>query len=481
MKQQENPPRIEQDLENKEDIAQITVEVAKPEALTQEEQAKIEALSEETTLLAREKQEQEAEKEDGRVVSVPKQSSGKKPWFKRALLGLGFLAASVAGSAQQSKSAESMASKDPEAKTRVISKETKAKGLEFYKGGITAEGRRTPTGKLNSFESSGYTENQVYEFAEEYGLRTTSNEDFQEDLFAIPGIADSVLAEFGQTKAGTLIDGKLGARVGFAMKKLEEKNSGGGINIEPDPKTPPEMNPLPGVEKINPNLENFDELYIYFDLSPSMKANQKSLAEELRKIGRDKPVTIIGFTDKADTTFTAGGTKEAADTLESISLIDNNTELAIDALLQTLPDKQFNTENNNVIAVVTDESLQGITQEKLSSLQTLAKEKNLTFQFRMMVRGQQVIYSLDQIIDTYEENYSDKVEKNISQLEKGLEIRNKQLKEFTAELENATTNKAKKELQNRIDQTQEEIAFITQKLTDDKKVNITGYENENKK
>jgi hypothetical protein len=499
---QENPSRnIESKTQSQEtiEVKELTPdEIALQEEKRAHEQKKVAELSKEIVQKAG-VENTEIKGEEGTSFTVPPQTK-KRGFFGKLLLGLSLFTAGTAG-AQSTKSAEKDVIKNTQAKEVKVSEEERLApasvpykmGLTFYKGGKTHEGSITPTGKLNSFDNNEYgiTEKDAYEIAENHGFRTTNNKDFQTDLLNYvkqnhPELIKEVLKKFGQTNAGTLYDGIIGARTMYLLKFFKEKGMQGEGEVEIVYKRPePKKDSIPNIDtipekKIPPSLENFDELYIYFDLSPSMKANQKSLAEELRKIGREKPVTIIGFTDKADTTFSAQSTREAADILESIKLIDKNTELAIDVLLQTLPEKSFSFKKNNVIAVVTDEALQGVTKEKLVSMKKLAQEQNLTFQFRMMVRGKQIIYSIDEIIDIYNENYGDKVESRINELQKGIEIRNKQLKEFEEQIKTAE-GKAKKQLQTMIKQTQNELVIFYQKLKTVKEVNITGYENENKK
>lgn len=424
MKNQENPPQNIEKGSNTEQVQEhIKFEEEYKEVASlskSEEEEKIKKLYEQ--LLGAEQKEivqnTDTNKEKEFLVPIQKKKMG---WLKKGLLALGFLAATSAG-AQSTKEAEKNVSKKETTKSTGVTQAERATstsatykmGLEFYKGGKTREGSITPTGQSNSFENNMYniTEDDAYDIAEKYGFRTTNSKDFQTDLLDYtnqhhPELIKDVLKKFGETNAGTLYDGILGARTMYLLKVYKEKNPSPEFAPEPVQEVDPipEIDTLPSLETPPPSLETFDELYIYFDLSPSMKANQKSLAEELRTLQRNKPVTIIGFTDEADTTFSVQGTTEAADTLESIDLIDKNSELAIDVLLNTLPKKQFNKESKNVILVSTDESLQKVTKEKLISLEKLGVEKGLTFQFRMMVRGKVKDFSLPQIKTMYEDAY----------------------------------------------------------------------------
>ncbi len=471
------------------------------------EQKEIEAL---TRLLKEENSSEEnlsaPEEIKESVASSEKKESILKTFIRRSLTALGFGAVilSTPDDAQgQSKTPNlsrsivgvnpSRMTKTEVSKENITSYETSSKtlkGLTFYKGGKTLEGSITPTGKLNSFEHNEYgiTEEDAYVIAEKHGFRTTNEKDFQTDLLNYiqkndPKLIKEVLTKFGQTNAGTLYDGILGARTMYLLKIFKEKEMQGESKAEIVIKKNKDSLPpieIPPEKEIPPSLQNFDECYIFFDISPSMKVNQKKLAEELRSMQREKPVTIVGFTDKADTTFSAKNTQEAADTLESIRLIDQNTELAIDVVLQTLPEKQFSLENKNLIIVSTDEALQGITKEKLELLKNLAKEKSLVFEFRMLVRDRHVMYSLDQVMDIYKKNYENNIMNKIKEIEQGITIRNKQLKEFEGQIKTAT-GKSKRQLQEMIEQTKEELVHFYHRLNEKRKTTITGYENEQKK
>jgi hypothetical protein len=96
-------------------------------------------------------------------------------------------------------------------------------GLKFYAGGK----EKTTTGMSNAFKDAGIDEAQVYKFAEEYGLPTGSNKEFQEATMALlekTPAGKAKLAEidskYGETKAGTLADNMLGARTVDMMRGI---------------------------------------------------------------------------------------------------------------------------------------------------------------------------------------------------------------------------------------------------------------------
>lgn len=101
-------------------------------------------------------------------------------------------------------------------------------GLKFYGGGK----EKTATGMSNAFKDAGIDEEQVYKFAQEFGLPTGSNKEFQEATIALlekTPAGKAKLAEidskYGQTKSGTLADNMLGARTVDMMRGIIQNKS----------------------------------------------------------------------------------------------------------------------------------------------------------------------------------------------------------------------------------------------------------------
>lgn len=101
-------------------------------------------------------------------------------------------------------------------------------GLKFYGGGK----EKTATGMSNAFKDAGIDEEQVYKFAQEFGLPTGSNKEFQEATVALlekTPAGKAKLAEinnkYGETKAGTLADNMLGARTVDMMRGIIQDKS----------------------------------------------------------------------------------------------------------------------------------------------------------------------------------------------------------------------------------------------------------------
>lgn len=111
----------------------------------------------------------------------------------------------------------------PEDPKKPKSKKITGTGLSIYEGGV----EKTPTGKSNAFASSGLTPEEVVVYAKNYGLPVTSNKEFQQaaiDRLSSTPAGQQYLAEmqkvYGATKAGTFVDGILGARTKYLLQGL---------------------------------------------------------------------------------------------------------------------------------------------------------------------------------------------------------------------------------------------------------------------
>lgn len=92
-----------------------------------------------------------------------------------------------------------------------------AGGLQPYVQSNTPQGAITPTGQSSLASNSQLTPAQLQALAQQYGFRADSNQNFQQDLFNYaqknqPSAYDQVMQKYGQTNAGTFMDGILGAR-----------------------------------------------------------------------------------------------------------------------------------------------------------------------------------------------------------------------------------------------------------------------------
>lgn len=404
---------------------------------TPEEQKVIEALSEAAKEKASEKKrEQEVSQQEGRVITLQKKKT-EKSWFKNSLMALGFFAAGAAGAQTTQTEGKDIVKNTQAKEIKVSGSERVASGksapfkmgLEFYKGGKTREGSITPTGKLNAFENGKYSEEEVYDFAIKHGLRTNSNKDFQEDLFNIPGIKEKVLKEYGQTAAGTLLDGILGARVEFAMEEVEKGGSyGGGLHIEPTPETNPEIPPV--LENIPPTLESADNVKVFFDLSSSMSDEKAKMAKELKSINQTKPFEIIGFAETAEATFTANSSDEAAEKILKLPESKSGKELAANVSIKKLLEKNefsFNPTENNLAIWNTDEALQ-LEPDEITELEKLAQEQNITFDIRIKTKQGVEHLTLKDVRTIYDTHYKQKTEESISRITKKIDELTKEIK-----------------------------------------------------
>jgi hypothetical protein len=90
-------------------------------------------------------------------------------------------------------------------------------GLQPYMQANTPQGAITPTGQSSLASNSQLTLEQLQSLAKQFGFRADSNQNFQQDLFSYaqknqPDAYNKVMGLYGQTNAGTFVDGILGAR-----------------------------------------------------------------------------------------------------------------------------------------------------------------------------------------------------------------------------------------------------------------------------
>lgn len=103
-------------------------------------------------------------------------------------------------------------------------------GLKFYDKSNTPQGSTTPTGQSSLSNNSELSPQQITDIAKKYGFRTDNNKNFQEDLFSYaqknqPETFNKLFEKFGQTNAGTYVDGLLGARTLSLVEQLNNLES----------------------------------------------------------------------------------------------------------------------------------------------------------------------------------------------------------------------------------------------------------------
>lgn len=96
-------------------------------------------------------------------------------------------------------------------------------GLNLYTTSNTAAGATTPTGQNNAARLS---DAQIKQLATQFGFRTDSNRNLQQDLFDYanqnqPAAIQSVMNKYGQTGSGTFVDDMLGARTADLLQMLQ--------------------------------------------------------------------------------------------------------------------------------------------------------------------------------------------------------------------------------------------------------------------
>jgi hypothetical protein len=98
-------------------------------------------------------------------------------------------------------------------------------GLQPYTQSNTAAGSTTPTGQSSLAQNSQLSPAQMQALAQQYGFRTDSNQNLQQDLFNYaqtkqPAAYNQVMQKYGQTNAGSFVDGLLGARTADLLGSL---------------------------------------------------------------------------------------------------------------------------------------------------------------------------------------------------------------------------------------------------------------------
>src|SRR5262245_43183264 len=98
-------------------------------------------------------------------------------------------------------------------------------GLQLYTQSNTPAGSTTSTGQSSLASNSQLTPAQIQALAAQYGFRTDSNVNLQADLFNYaqtnqPSAYQQVMQKYGQTNAGSFVDGLLGARTSDLLQSL---------------------------------------------------------------------------------------------------------------------------------------------------------------------------------------------------------------------------------------------------------------------
>ena len=100
-------------------------------------------------------------------------------------------------------------------------------GLQPYTQSNTPAGSTTPTGQSSLAQNSQLTPAQIQALAGQFGFRTDSNQNLQQDLFNYaqnkqPQAYQQVMQKYGQTNAGSFVDNILGARTADLLQLLQK-------------------------------------------------------------------------------------------------------------------------------------------------------------------------------------------------------------------------------------------------------------------
>lgn len=100
-------------------------------------------------------------------------------------------------------------------------------GIQTYTQANTPQGATTPTGRSNL---ATLTPEQIRALAGQYGFRTDSNANLQQDLFNYaqknqPQAYQNMVSQYGPTAAGTFVDNMLGARTSELLQSLPAPQS----------------------------------------------------------------------------------------------------------------------------------------------------------------------------------------------------------------------------------------------------------------
>lgn len=380
--------------------------------------------------------------------------------------------------------------KDPSDSTKNIKSEKtftdssdakKAGKIGIYTQSKTREGAITPTGLNNSFYENkfGITEADIEVIAQKYGLSTESEASFQAGLVDYmaehhPDVIEGVMKEFGSTNKGAGLEGlkdtHLGARTAFMMGLL--KNGSAELTIDGKKITYSTATPDSLEGGPNPsggetfNTDGYQKLVVLFDNSPSMYKHRAFLAGQLGSNTSDVDVEVLAFSNKVDAAMTFPTPKDASRELAKINIVDQNSELAIDVLAEKLQSMDVQ-QGKTKIVVCTDEALQSVRAEKLAEIQKLSTEKNIDVTFSVIINEIPYTLTLEDVQESYKTV--------IDGFTKSIELREKQIQEFQAQLKDATGKKSR-DIEKQIKQNQEEIAYYVGFLNGNKQINLDTFE-----
>jgi hypothetical protein len=184
------------------------------------------------------------------------------------------------------------------------------------------------------------------------------------------------------------------------------------------------------------NLDNYSRLVVLFDASPSMntKSHKEILAADLKDNVSDIPVEIVTFTNKIESQTTATNPSSAAEMLKNVPIVEQDQELGLKVLNEKI-NLMEKTEGKTLVVVCTDEQLQGVSEDLLNSLKESSVNKNLDIEFSIMLDGNKIKISLNELNNIYQNKYKTSVESKVAQDKKAIEIRKRIISDPTTNKE----------------------------------------------
>jgi hypothetical protein len=413
-------------------------------------------------------------------------SVDKKSFLKRALMiGLASLTLSTVGKAQSSENLKNATPKDiakiTSIKANLDKNFTEESPFELWTKGKTTAGETTPTGLNNSFLNNKYEikPGDISVVAKYFGLDASSAGRFQSTMYSLleekyPDLIEKIKKEYNLPAAGTFRDKLVGVRDAFAISLLKEKIGGDETSVS---KTQDEEKPILKIEKEDERifkLEGFDKLYVFFDVSPSMRLSKDTLAKDLLKNKFSIPVEFYGFTNKVEYENKAKNLEEASMILRNTELRDVDQEYAVNVLLEKI--EKMEKEGRKLIVICTDEELQNVSKEELLRIKELSIEKNAEIQFTVMLRGEIHNLGVDEIIKIYEEKNETKVREDVERYNKLIVLRERYINEYKASLEKTSDKKEIKNLKENLKNEEKELLELKVGLINAKQVNIRDFQ-----
>lgn len=159
-------------------------------------------------------------------------------------------------------------------------------------------------------------------------------------------------------------------------------------------------------------MENYDDLSLVVDNSPSMNNSQELLRTTIEQGVSETPVLYAPFSRDVGKIVDYRDAKAVQ--LSTEKLIKQNEEYGLDAALKL--SESLDPEKNHAIVVLTDEALQGITKRKLEEMHS---KENISLYFFVLDDEKQnyrvlTLEEIEAIFDVEYQKRKERVEKNNS-------------------------------------------------------------------